>query len=769
MYKTTCRTRVSRLEKGNTGLGVFALSSAHTRIILLHTRQEIYIRGVYMQRHRSTARTEAGGFANTNTTTTETNTNGISAMELRRTVCDAFFDADPTFALSSDRWFPLTDYSSGILSHPDILLAPELVNPQQWHRKAKEIRSRFLHEHGVASSASGSRSARASPWISFPVSHLTAKGASFPWKFNNAFIVTKLLKQNRHNFIFEAKLCVGKQQHECVLKCCRLFSPTDVLPTQQQSYRAAPPMTTTVVPRTDAATGLMNNAPPNNVHVQQQQQAPQQQQQQPYYPGAHPPHQQQYRDYERDGAGAGGGPKARPVQNNKEDKIRALVHTTGETVFIAQPWMEIISWALLYPEHFYGHCNVRDPVTKAYYVLLFIPRFHSVLLQLTRSTLRAHDEMGRRILAAAPPHQQHQPSAVAPVLMTSHYPQQQQQQQYLPGMQYPGSSQAFPVAQHQYPYAHPATIHTYPPSVAETHVPPHARPSTQSIHWADILHAAVTQIMLVTLVPLKERFRMCHNDFKSDNVAYVRTHKKWHYVRVKSHYDANASVVLRIPTYGREFVLIDFGFTYLECSGDHYCSISPVENITTGMIFSNPYTDTAQLAYSLLREFLMVWPNAFYHYVMLNGAAPDAPPLERPWVEFMCFLRDVASTDLGELVAIDTERWAEPMYADVSAHCTERKWDFVMPLLIQKYATETTAMDDIHDDDKTVVDFIWPGVDAFMAPAMSSSSMVSASDSTTTTTTAVIASSNTASKSATVPTRTISSSSGSTSGSSSNT
>lgn len=178
---------------------------------------------------------------------------------------------------------------------------------------------------------------------------------------------------------------------------------------------------------------------------------------------------------------------------------------------------------------------------------------------------------------------------------------------------------------------------------------------------------------------------MCHNDFKSDNVAYIHTQHKWQYVAIKPDFDTPAVAYLRIPTYGREFVLIDFGFTYLQCRDENYCSISPVESITTGMIYNNLYTDSAQLAYSILREFLIAWPDAFWHSISRQD--PNvAPPVEVPWMYLIDFIRDIATTDSGELIAIDTSRWAEPMYADVSAHCTDRKWNIVMPHILQRYS-----------------------------------------------------------------------------------
>nr|UDO47861.1 hypothetical protein [Pandoravirus massiliensis] len=123
-----------------------------------------------------------------------------------------------------------------------------------------------------------------------------------------------------------------------------------------------------------------------------------------------------------------------------------------------------------------------------------------------------------------------------------------------------------------------------------------------AVAWADTLLAALAQVALHT-VPRARRNRLAaHNDLKIDNVAYRRTSRTYVYVRVET---ATGSTLLAIPTHGRLFYLIDFGWSSVSVNGRagrpvHVESAACAVAGGTTMRAWNAGTDTAQLGYSLM-------------------------------------------------------------------------------------------------------------------------------------------------------------------------
>ncbi|AGO83762.1 hypothetical protein psal_cds_226 [Pandoravirus salinus] len=130
--------------------------------------------------------------------------------------------------------------------------------------------------------------------------------------------------------------------------------------------------------------------------------------------------------------------------------------------------------------------------------------------------------------------------------------------------------------------------------------PEHA-PGEHGAAWADMLLAALAQVVLHTLPRARRTHLAAHNDLKIDNVAYRRTTRRHVYVRLV---DAPGAPLLAIPTHGRLFYLIDFGWSSVTV-GARARRAMHVESAAceiaggAGMRAWNAGTDPAQVAYSL--------------------------------------------------------------------------------------------------------------------------------------------------------------------------
>ncbi|QBZ80822.1 hypothetical protein pclt_cds_224 [Pandoravirus celtis] len=131
-------------------------------------------------------------------------------------------------------------------------------------------------------------------------------------------------------------------------------------------------------------------------------------------------------------------------------------------------------------------------------------------------------------------------------------------------------------------------------------MPEHA-PGERGAAWADMLLAALAQVVLHTLARARRAHLVAHNDLKIDNVAYRRTTRRHVYVRLV---DVPGAPLLAIPTHGRLFYLIDFGWSSVTVGGRAHRSVQ-IESAACeiaggmGMHAWNTGTDPAQVAYSL--------------------------------------------------------------------------------------------------------------------------------------------------------------------------
>jgi hypothetical protein len=177
--------------------------------------------------------------------------------------------------------------------------------------------------------------------------------------------------------------------------------------------------------------------------------------------------------------------------------------------------------------------------------------------------------------------------------------------------------------------------------------------------WPAVLLASLMQIILYTIPKAKKSHLVAHNDLKLDNVAYRRTSRKYVYVKVVS---AKRSVILAIPTYGRMFTLIDFGWASISCSRERIqvTSTCPKYNLQSAMRVWNYCTDFAQVAYALWRE-------------LREGFARDVDrlyELHQSWWDLLDALSLLASTDQDKAVFRVTEQnWNAAFYSESSMRC----------------------------------------------------------------------------------------------------
>ncbi|AGO82252.1 hypothetical protein pdul_cds_275 [Pandoravirus dulcis] len=131
--------------------------------------------------------------------------------------------------------------------------------------------------------------------------------------------------------------------------------------------------------------------------------------------------------------------------------------------------------------------------------------------------------------------------------------------------------------------------------------PEHA-PGERGAAWADMLLAALAQVVLHALARARRTRLVAHNDLKIDNVAYRRTTRRHVYVRLV---DVPGAPLLAIPTHGRLFYLIDFGWSSTTVAGRSARRPVHIESAACGIAGGpsmrawNAGTDPAQVAYSL--------------------------------------------------------------------------------------------------------------------------------------------------------------------------
>jgi hypothetical protein len=114
------------------------------------------------------------------------------------------------------------------------------------------------------------------------------------------------------------------------------------------------------------------------------------------------------------------------------------------------------------------------------------------------------------------------------------------------------------------------------------------------------LLATLGQLFLVTL-PRLGTYRLCHHDLKCDNMMYAKTPLEYLYVRRSNGQGHAEEQVIAIPTRGRLFYAIDFGWASFSVEGQLIRSSEPNRCAET-MKRGDPRTNQYQLACSVHRH-----------------------------------------------------------------------------------------------------------------------------------------------------------------------
>ena len=191
--------------------------------------------------------------------------------------------------------------------------------------------------------------------------------------------------------------------------------------------------------------------------------------------------------------------------------------------------------------------------------------------------------------------------------------------------------------------------------------------------------AAVAQIILCTLLPQKVNHYLCHNDFKCDNVMLCENYTA-EYIYLKKVLDKEVVACLRIPTYGRIFKLIDFGFSSLVVKYGSRTTINmhstlPHKTNVSKMKFDNIYCDIAQLAHSLLTTLAnhdlidnKLKPSLDLDIVPHdNNSAKDKENTD----DLVKILHTLCKTDSGNCYPPlhHDKKWEQNFYVNISKNC----------------------------------------------------------------------------------------------------
>jgi hypothetical protein len=129
----------------------------------------------------------------------------------------------------------------------------------------------------------------------------------------------------------------------------------------------------------------------------------------------------------------------------------------------------------------------------------------------------------------------------------------------------------------------------------------------------DFVLNMIAQVMFCILLPIKQKYRLCHNDLHSGNIAVKYRGAKAKYVRLLlektqeelQHYNKEKkSITLKIPTEVCEYFLIDYEGSSVDypCIDDDPVSMITTKELDFGLEHdpSNTYTDIVQFLYYFL-------------------------------------------------------------------------------------------------------------------------------------------------------------------------
>lgn len=217
----------------------------------------------------------------------------------------------------------------------------------------------------------------------------------------------------------------------------------------------------------------------------------------------------------------------------------------------------------------------------------------------------------------------------------------------------------------------------------------------QESHWPEVFFAHMVDICIRLLLPLKNEFRFCHNDFKINNITYQKVSHKDEIIDLsmdiqqlqylfptdygKYVFDIRneriAIVRIIYKNYGRHFYLIDFGWSSICINNKWMRSDMPEEAFTDKtMYYDNIFTDYAQFFCNLLMTF------------ELHGMNQENQKLSKEWGEIYNITQTNARNDYSAL--LNYHKWGDEMYIDTSNQCTGINFLEFLRCLIQKYATK---------------------------------------------------------------------------------
>jgi hypothetical protein len=139
-------------------------------------------------------------------------------------------------------------------------------------------------------------------------------------------------------------------------------------------------------------------------------------------------------------------------------------------------------------------------------------------------------------------------------------------------------------------------------------------------HWADVTEANISQILHYTLPKARSAGLISHGDFKPDNFAYYKTNRDYFPALT------DECGLVRIPSYKRHFVLIDYAWS---------SSI-------------NVKTQSKLVAASIPTMSLSRWSDPFHR-------CTDVAQLAWGILEVMCHLSPVPLTEINDLIAWPTK------------------------------------------------------------------------------------------------------------------
>lgn len=209
----------------------------------------------------------------------------------------------------------------------------------------------------------------------------------------------------------------------------------------------------------------------------------------------------------------------------------------------------------------------------------------------------------------------------------------------------------------------------------------HKVPQVETTESPLVLLAHLMQIIFYVIPKYKSAGVVCHNDLKLNNVTYENTTRKHVYVAIKG--SNGKEIFLSIPTYGRAFRAIDFGWSSIVCEEEKVMisSVCTKKNyLEERMRAWNLATDYAQLGHCLWQCMEAQW-----------GENPYSS--QKPWWKLLDATLMLTATDDGkDILRIKDDNWDLAFYTHVSKRCHFRKAKDLIKMACSLYRVERTVL-----------------------------------------------------------------------------